>query len=36
MKKVISKIEFDTDASTLVQAYSYGKLGDPDGYEEDL
>lgn len=36
MKKVISKIEFDTDTATLVKTYSYGNLGDPAGYEEDL
>lgn len=36
MKKVISKIEFDTDTATLVKAYSFGEFGDPAGYEEDL
>ena len=36
MKKTICKIEFDTDTATLVKAYSYGELGDPAGYEEDL
>lgn len=36
MKKIISKIEFDTETATLVQAYSCGELGDPAGYEEDL
>lgn len=36
MKKVICKIEFDTESATLVQAYSFGEYGDPAGYEEDL
>lgn len=36
MKKIISKIEFDTENATLIQAYSCGELGDPAGYEEDL
>ena len=36
MKKIISKIEFDTESATLVQAYSFGEYGDPAGYEEDL
>lgn len=36
MKKIISKIEFDTETATLIQAYSCGELGDPAGYEEDL
>lgn len=36
MKKTICKIEFDTENATLVKAYSFGKMGDPAGYEEDL
>lgn len=36
MKKVICKVEYDTETATLVKAYSFGKLGDHDGYEEDL
>lgn len=36
MKKIISKIEFDTETATLVKAYSFGEMGDPAGYEEDL
>ena len=36
VKKTICKIEFDTETATLVKAYSFGKLGDPTGYEEDL
>lgn len=36
MKKVICKKEYDTDIATLIQAYSFGTLGDPAGYEEDL
>ena len=36
MKKTICKIEFDTENATLIKAYSFGELGDPAGYEEDL
>ena len=36
MKKTICKIEFDTETATLVKSYSFGELGDPAGYEEDL
>ena len=36
MKKTICKVEFDTETATLVKAYSFGELGDPAGYEEDL
>ena len=36
MKKIICKKEYDTETATLIKAYSFGKLGDPAGYEEDL
>lgn len=36
MKKIISKKEFDTETATLIKAYSFGEMGDPAGYEEDL
>ena len=36
MKKVICKIEYDTDASELIQKKVFGVFGDPKGYEESL
>ena len=36
MKKIICKREYDTETATLIKAYSFGTLGDPAGYEEDL
>jgi len=36
MKKIICKKEYDTETATLIQAYSFGELGDPAGCEEDL
>ena len=36
MKKVICKIEYDTEASELLQKKTFGEYGDPKGYEEDL
>lgn len=36
MKKVISNIEYDTDASELIMNKTYGNFGDPWGYEERL
>ena len=36
MKKIICKKEYDTETATLIQAYSFGELGDPAGYEADL
>ena len=36
MKKIICKKEYDTETATLIKAYSFGELGDPTGYEEDL
>ena len=36
MKKVICKVEYDTEASELVQKKTFGAFGDPAGYEEAL
>ena len=36
MKKVICKVEYDTEASTLVEKRTFGEFGDADGYEESL
>lgn len=36
MKKIICKVEYDTEASTLVAKFTEGQFGDPAGYEETL
>lgn len=36
MKKIICKKEYDTETATLIRKYTFGELGDPAGYEEDL
>ena len=36
MKKIICKKEYDTETATLIKSYSFGEMGDPAGYEEDL
>ena len=36
MKKVICKVEYDTEASELIQKKTVGEFGDPKGYEETL
>ena len=36
MQKIICKKVYDTETATLIKAYSFGQLGDPNGYEEDL
>ena len=36
MKKIICKVEYDTEASELVAKHSVGSFGDPAGYEESL
>ena len=36
MKKVICKVEYDTEASELVAKHTVGEFGDPAGYEESL
>lgn len=36
MKKIICKVEYDTEASELVAKRTVGAFGDPAGYEERL
>ena len=36
MKKIICKVEYDTETSELVCKRTFGQFGDPDGYEESL
>ena len=36
MKKIICKVEYDTEASTIVEKRTFGSFGDTDGYEETL
>ena len=36
MKKVICKVEYDTDHAELVAKFTNGNFGDADGYEETL
>lgn len=36
MKKIVCKVEYDTDNATLVQKFTSGQPGDPKGYEESL
>ena len=36
MKKVICKVEYDTEASELILKKVSGEFGDPAGYEESL
>ena len=36
MQKTICKKLYDTETATLIKAYSFGEMGDPNGYEEDL
>ncbi len=36
MKKVICKVEYDTELSTLIEKRTSGNFGDADGYEESL
>ena len=36
MKKIICKVEYDTEASQIVLKNISGELGDPTGYEETL
>lgn len=36
MKKVICKVEYDTEISTVVKKAVSGEFGDPKGYEETL
>lgn len=36
MKKIICKVEYDTETATLVEKRTFGQFGDPAGYEETL
>lgn len=36
MKKIICKVEYDTDTAELVKKTVVGEFGDPAGYEETL
>ncbi len=36
MKKIICKVEYDTENATLVAKKTFGAFGDADGYEESL
>ncbi len=36
MKKIICKVEYDTEKSEVVQKYTNGNIGDLAGYEETL
>ncbi len=36
MKKIICKVEYDTDNSELIAKYTNGNMGDASGYEESL
>lgn len=36
MKKIISKVEYDTETAELIAKNTVGEFGDKDGYEESL
>ena len=36
MKKIICKVEYDTETAELVAKHTSGQFGDPAGYEETL
>lgn len=36
MKKIICKVEYDTENAELVKKNTFGNFGDADGYEESL
>ncbi len=36
MKKIICKVEYDTETATLIEKKTNGVFGDPAGYEETL
>ena len=36
MKKIICKVEYDTDNASIVEKRTFGEFGDPAGYEETL
>ena len=36
MKKIICKVEYDTETAQLISKVTSGEFGDPAGYEESL
>lgn len=36
MKKIICKVEYDTETAELIAKFTSGEMGDPKGYEESL
>ena len=36
MKKIICKVEYDTENSELIKRNTVGEFGEPTGYEENL
>ncbi len=36
MKKIICKVEYDTENATLIEKRTFGQFGDSTGYEESL
>ena len=36
MKKIICKVEYDTESARLIKKVTSGEFGDPEGYEESL
>ncbi len=36
MKKIICKVEYDTENAEIVKKNTFGSFGDADGYEETL
>ncbi|MBQ3547940.1 MAG: hypothetical protein IJA44_05660 [Clostridia bacterium] len=36
MKKIICKVEYDTETAALVKKNTFGEFGDATGYEESL
>ena len=36
MKKIIAKVEYDTETAELLKKRTFGSYGDPAGYEECL
>ena len=36
MKKIICKVEYDTENASIVEKRTFGEVGDPAGYEETL
>lgn len=36
MKKIICKVEYDTENAELIEKRTFGVFGDPAGYEETL